>query len=112
MKCYLMKQNSLSFLKKNNQSLSSKQYRRLKRYDVLKIGDTEKLVEAGVIPINNKCPFILMIRFLYIVFNNDKYVMQRFSILAAERALRTLSVCYLLQDKKYFPRISTKKFRD
>lgn len=35
-------------LKKNNESLSSKQYRRLKRYDVLKIGDTEKLVEAGI----------------------------------------------------------------
>lgn len=35
-------------LKKNSQPLSSKQYCCLKRCDVLKIGDTEKLVEAGI----------------------------------------------------------------
>ena len=34
-------------LRKNNQSLSSKQYRRLKRYDILKISDTEKLIESN-----------------------------------------------------------------
>lgn len=34
-------------LKKNNQSLSTKQYRRLKRYDVLKIGEAENLIESG-----------------------------------------------------------------
>lgn len=34
-------------LRKNKQSLSSKQYRRIKRYDILKLGDTEKLIESG-----------------------------------------------------------------
>jgi len=34
-------------LRKNNQSLTSKHYRRLKRYDVMKIGDTQKLNESG-----------------------------------------------------------------
>jgi len=34
-------------LLKNNQSLPSKHYRRLKRYDVMKIGDTQKLTESG-----------------------------------------------------------------
>jgi hypothetical protein len=33
-------------LRKNNQPLTSKHYRRLKRYDVTKISDTEKLTEA------------------------------------------------------------------
>ena len=37
-KCYFQKQNRLSFLKKQTtQSLLAKQYRRLKRYDILKI---------------------------------------------------------------------------
>lgn len=39
--------NEAQLLKKNMQSLSSKQYRRLKRYDILKIGDTQKLIESG-----------------------------------------------------------------
>ena len=34
-------------LRKNNQPLTSKHYRRLKRYDVVKIGDTQKLTESG-----------------------------------------------------------------
>src|SRR5215510_1286681 len=34
-------------LRKNNQPLTSKHYRRLKRYDVIKIGDTQKLIESG-----------------------------------------------------------------
>jgi len=34
-------------LRKNNQPLTPKHYRRLKRYDVMKIGDTEKLTESG-----------------------------------------------------------------
>jgi len=34
-------------LRKNNQPLISKQYRRLKRCDVMKIGDTQKLTESG-----------------------------------------------------------------
>ena len=34
-------------LRKNNQPLTSKHYRRLKRYDVMQIGDTEKLTESG-----------------------------------------------------------------
>ena len=34
-------------LRKNNQPLTSKHYRRLKRYDVLKIGDSDKLIESG-----------------------------------------------------------------
>jgi hypothetical protein len=34
-------------LRKNNQPLTSKQYRRLKRYEVIKIGDTQKLIESG-----------------------------------------------------------------
>jgi len=34
-------------LRKNNQPLTSKHYRRLKRYDVVKIGDTQKLIESG-----------------------------------------------------------------
>jgi hypothetical protein len=33
-------------LRKNNQPLTSKHYRRLKRY-VMKIGDTQKLTESG-----------------------------------------------------------------
>jgi hypothetical protein len=33
-------------LRKNNQSLTLKRYRRLKRYDVTKIGDTEILTEG------------------------------------------------------------------
>ncbi|XP_025267611.1 KRAB-A domain-containing protein 2-like [Camponotus floridanus] len=33
-------------LQKNKQSLSSKQYRRIKRYDILKPDDTEKLIES------------------------------------------------------------------
>lgn len=32
-------------LRKNKQSISSKQYRRLSRYNILKIGDTKKLIE-------------------------------------------------------------------
>jgi len=34
-------------LRKNNQPLTSKHYRRLKMYDVMKIGDTHKLTESG-----------------------------------------------------------------
>jgi len=34
-------------LRKNNQPLTSKHYRRIKRYDVMKIGDTQKLTESG-----------------------------------------------------------------
>ena len=34
-------------LRKNNQPLTSKYYRRLKRYDVMKVGDTQKLTESG-----------------------------------------------------------------
>jgi hypothetical protein len=34
-------------LRQNNQPLNSKQYRRLKRYEVIKIGDTKKLIESG-----------------------------------------------------------------
>jgi len=34
-------------LRKNNQSLTSKHYRRLKRYHVMKIGDTQKFTESG-----------------------------------------------------------------
>jgi len=34
-------------LRKNNQPLTSKHYRRLKKYDVMKIGDTQKLTESG-----------------------------------------------------------------
>ena len=33
-------------LRKNNQPLTSKHYRRLKRYDVMKNGDTQKLTES------------------------------------------------------------------
>ena len=33
-------------LRKNNQPLTSKHYRRRKRYDVIKIGDTQKLTES------------------------------------------------------------------
>jgi len=35
-------------LRKNNQPMTSKHYRRLKRYDVIKIGDTQKLIESGL----------------------------------------------------------------
>jgi hypothetical protein len=34
-------------LRKYNQPLTSKHYQRLKRYDVMKIGDTQKLTESG-----------------------------------------------------------------
>ena len=34
-------------LRKNNQPLTTKHCRRLKRYDVTKIGDTPKLIESG-----------------------------------------------------------------
>jgi len=34
-------------LRKNNQPLTTKHYRRLQRYDVTKIGDTQKLIESG-----------------------------------------------------------------
>jgi hypothetical protein len=34
-------------LQKNNQPLTSKHYRHLKRYEVIKIGDTQKLNESG-----------------------------------------------------------------
>ena len=34
-------------LQKYYQPLTSKHYRRLKRYDVMKIGDTQKLTESG-----------------------------------------------------------------
>jgi hypothetical protein len=39
--------NEAKILRKNNQPLTSKQYRRLKRYEVIKIGDTQKLIESG-----------------------------------------------------------------
>jgi len=35
-------------LRKNNQPLTSKHYQRLKRYDVMKIGDTQKRTESGL----------------------------------------------------------------
>jgi len=38
----------VKILRKNKQPLTSKHYRRLKRYDVMKIGDTEKLTESGL----------------------------------------------------------------
>lgn len=47
-KMLLNERKQSQLLKKKKESLVSKQYRRLKRYDVLKIGDTEKLVEAGI----------------------------------------------------------------
>ena len=34
-------------LRKNNQPLTSKHYRHRKTYDVMKIGDTQKLTESG-----------------------------------------------------------------
>jgi len=34
-------------LRNNNQPLTKKHYWRLKRYDVTKIGDTQKLIESG-----------------------------------------------------------------
>ena len=34
-------------LRKNNQPLTLKHYRRLKRYNVIKIGDTQKITESG-----------------------------------------------------------------
>jgi hypothetical protein len=34
-------------LRKNNQPLTTKRYRRLKRYDVTKIGDTQKIILSG-----------------------------------------------------------------
>ena len=34
-------------LRKNNQPLTSKHYQHGKRYDVMKIGDTQKLTESG-----------------------------------------------------------------
>ena len=34
-------------LRKNNQPLTTKHYRRLQRYDVTKIGDMQKLIESG-----------------------------------------------------------------
>ena len=34
-------------LRKKNQPLTSKHYRHRKRYDVMKIGDTQKLTESG-----------------------------------------------------------------
>ena len=34
-------------LRKDNQPLTSKHYRRLKRYDVMKIGDTQKITGSG-----------------------------------------------------------------
>jgi hypothetical protein len=41
------KVEKVKMLRKNNQLLTSKQYRRLKRYEVIKIGDTNKLIESG-----------------------------------------------------------------
>jgi len=37
----------VQILRKNNQPLTSKHYRRLKRYDVMKIGDTQELTESS-----------------------------------------------------------------
>jgi hypothetical protein len=34
-------------LRKNNQPLTSEHYRRLKKYDVMKTGDTQKIIESG-----------------------------------------------------------------
>jgi hypothetical protein len=34
-------------LRKNNQPLTSKHYRRIKRYEVINIGDTQKRIESG-----------------------------------------------------------------
>ena len=36
-------------LRKINQPLTSKHYRRLKRYDVMKFGDTQKLTESAIV---------------------------------------------------------------
>ena len=38
----------VQILRKNNQPLTLKHYRRFKRYDVMKISDTQKLIESGL----------------------------------------------------------------
>jgi hypothetical protein len=43
----LHKVKEAQILRKNNQPLTSRHYRCLKRNDVMKIGDTEKLTESG-----------------------------------------------------------------
>ena len=53
--CFLMTNVKITFyvklrkliLRKNNQPLTSKHYWRLKRYEIMKIVDTEKLTECG-----------------------------------------------------------------
>jgi hypothetical protein len=48
-KCYnniLREVKEAKILRKNNQPLTSKHYLSLKRYDVMKIGDTKKLIES------------------------------------------------------------------
>jgi len=44
---FLREVKEVQILRKNNQPLTSKHYRHRKRYDVLKIGDTQKLTESG-----------------------------------------------------------------
>jgi len=41
------KLRKLRYCERINQPLTSKHYRCLKRYDVMKIGDTQKLIESG-----------------------------------------------------------------
>ena len=43
----LQEVNEAQILRKNNQPLTSKYYPHRKRYDVMKIGDTQKLTESG-----------------------------------------------------------------
>ena len=40
-------------LRKNNQPLTTKHYRRLKRYDIMKIDDTERLIESASVKKDN-----------------------------------------------------------
>jgi len=44
---FLREVKEAQILRKNNQPLTSKHYRRLKRYDVMKFGDTQKFIESG-----------------------------------------------------------------
>ena len=44
---FLREVTEAQILRKNNQPLTSKRYRRLKRYDVMKFGDTRKFTGSG-----------------------------------------------------------------
>ena len=43
----ILREVKAQILRKNNQPLTSKHYRHRKRYDVMKIGNTQKLTESG-----------------------------------------------------------------